>query len=199
MPGFWECVDGNGDKLSVHEQDLKQMEIIPSRFKRHLFLGVAHALGTVIANCPNATEIDPSPLSAETYSRRLREAIEAKVRYKYTHSGIDELAFNTWHDQVAFAIANGKILAGPREAIKTTRAVGKVKSTLEAALEAPEVVVHAAHLDALCSLLHERAFKPAPNFIVYNLDQPTIDTLQSRYDIAIVPFEDDKTKHKLIV
>lgn len=198
--GAFECRDvENNKRYNLFPQNLMPADNIPARFKRTQFEGVAHVLGAALSAYPDAIEVDPSPLSVETYARRIREAKQAKMLYHYKHPLIDDNLFAQRADEIETSMLDGKLMIGPKSAIKKAKPVGRIRLT--ELRDDEEIIIDHKEWDTverLCRLIHDRVFSPMPNFIIFNLSADQVADLEKRYDVAIAPFEDNPQKFQLI-
>lgn len=187
LPGrFYKCETDDGREITVHVDNLTTMPDIPSRYRKHLFDGVAHIIGAALKAWPDAITVNPSPLSIETYARRLREAVVAKEKYGHKNPEVDEHLFSKHGPQLVASISTGELYFGSPEGVKNKATAVGVNTTK------PKVTEHQVNklfLEEVCLLLHKRVFNPAPTFFVEDLDPATAAELENKFDIAFVPYE----------
>jgi len=205
--GFMECHDLlNGKQYTIYRLFLTPMPMIPGRFKKHQFDQVAEHLGRALREYPNAVAVNPHPLSIDTIARKLREAIQAKKIYSWRHPSIKEELWNAHiHELVIATETTGstpRVLIGTNNAVKLNRSqpVGTSTEAKSQSL-APSIKLDATtptELESICMLLHLKRLIPAPIFLVTGLSPLTIESLENRYDVAIVPLESDPSTFQII-
>ena len=200
--GFLECRDRfSGETKTYYRSYLTPMPQIPSRFRETQFQQVADHVAAALANFPLAVRINPGNLSVDTFARKLREAIIAKKNYHWKWPTLDEALWAKHHEELQVSIEpEGTILMGSSASIRGKQVLtGRV---MQAKHEEVSTVYlkdcESAELEQLCLLLHNRRFQPAPVFTVRGLSQDRIESLESRYDIAIVPTEGDETLFQIL-
>lgn len=192
-PGFYHCKDTTTHKtFIVHADNLSPMPNIPSRFKEKHFQELAHVIGAALKAYPGYITVDPKPLAVETYARRFREAVEAKHRYNYHHSAIDEALFKAHGRDLSTSMDENKIHIGSLDSLKSKGKLG-VPQVRTQAFE-----VDASKLDALCLLISSQAFHPLPCFVTTGITAERIAELENRYEVGFVPFDDDPSKHQIV-
>lgn len=193
LDGFLECRDFfTGKTKTYYRLLLTPMPQIPSRFRETQFQQVAEHLAAALNAFPMAVRIDPRPLSVDTFARKLREGIVAKKNYGWKFPVVDELLWAKHADDLVVSIEpTGTILFGSSTSVKTKNAIGG-KSLPQASASSGAIELtncESAELEQLCLLLHNRRFRPTPVFLIRGLSEERRDSLESRYDIAIIPLE----------
>lgn len=198
--GFCECLDmfSNAEVL-VHRSHLKPMPQIPAKYKEHMFARVAPHIVAALRAYPDCIEIDPSPYTLETLGRKLREAIAAKQQYSWKFPGLDDTRFAELSGELIAAETDaGTVLFGTRDAIKNHKIAGP-KTDGEATV--PGILLHDPtfeELESLCMLLHNKKLRPAPVIVVSSLTPQQVDSIEARYEIAVVPFEHNPKLFQLL-
>lgn len=203
--GFFDCNDVFLNKqLTIHRTLLLPMPTIPSKYKQHQFAQVAEHIASALRSWPIAVRINPTPLSVDTLARKLREAIEAKKLYGWRYPTLDEKLWDSWSELLVAGIdqdskTGASILLGSRDAIKSrkVKSVGVTageRQKQEIELVSPTV----EDLEYICLILHSKKLKPVPVVSVRGLTQATVDSLELRYDVAIIPLESDPTLFQII-
>lgn len=194
--GFYECTNlVTGEFLVIYRTLLTPMATIPSRFKEHMFAQVAEHLGTALLRYPSAVRIDPRPLAVDTMARKLREAIVAKQTYGWKHHFVDEALWASHIEKFKISVEpEGTILIGTGDAIKQRQIVtiGVAEESTDAVGVLPMLRLTSAttaDIENICSLLHFRRFSPTPIVEISDLTPEQIESLEQRYDIAIIPLE----------
>lgn len=193
--GFYECDNLiTGESMVLYRANLTPMPTIPSRFREHMFHQVAEHLGAALKHYPKAIRINPQPLAVDTMARRLREAIIAKQTYGWKHPAVDESAWTQLVDLLKVSIEpSGTILLGSQDAIKQQQIAPLGLSQEPSDTPAMPLLrltsATSADLENICSLLHFRRLSPTPIVEVSDLTPEQIESLEQRYDIAIIPLE----------
>lgn len=202
--GFYECTKIYANEpVVVHRTYLTPMAQIPSKHKEHQFHQVAEHLGAALDAFPNAVQIDPSPLAIDTMARKLREAIVAKNKYSWKHPAVNEEKWTANQAALVVSINGSKILIGPLDAVRKQQFVIKAVAAAPVAEQPSTSVIDLVgqsevELEHVCLLLHLRRMRPAPVFQVYNLTEDQIESLERRYDIAIVPLESNPSVFQIM-
>jgi hypothetical protein len=208
--GFFECTDYFTQKpLIVYRLFLQPMPTIPSRFKESQFRQVAEHIGAALREFPDCIKVHPKPYSAETIARKIREAINAKVQYGWKHPSINEDQFLANFENLVTSITEESppaVIVGSRDAVKKYTQVASAIGTSEPTRVPPtlgrfEIVIAAPtqdELEHLCLLLHNKKLEPTPVFSVRGLTPDQIESLEQRYDVAILPTETDPSLFQII-
>lgn len=195
------CHDTAGHVLTIHESNLKPMEpVIPPRFKQKLFNSVAPHIGACLANWPSVITVEPDKIAPDTLARRIRDAITAKIKYRYSHHTINEDAFKIHAHEIetSITLVEGKVAIGSANAIR----LGRV---MDVHLEAKRInytyvdCTNPQHAEAFFLLLHNRVFDPSPAFIATNLTEQQATSIEARYDIGLNPTEENEKNYLVIV
>lgn len=188
LPGFFDCEDVfSRQRFIIHRnQFITDMPQIQSRFSKQAFDRVAHILGYILREFPGPVPIDPGGLSNETLARCIREAIQAKKQYGWTHPSIDEIQFKMYADAVVISSRDGTLKGGSRQTIHHAAAtVGNpLPVTNETIVEADE-----STLRSVCKLLSDGALMPRPNFVVVGSSATLRNILESQYDVVFEPVD----------
>lgn len=205
LNGFYECRDVFLDTpLLFYRSNLIPMPTIPAKYKQHQFAQVAEHLGSALRKFPDAIRVDPHPLAVDTLARKLREAVIAKSQYAWKHPAVDE---NLWHEhsqELVVAIDTrtepATILIGSRDAIRNKSKTAGSETVLTLAQSAAFELVKpsASELESICLFLHHRKLNPKPIVTVRGLTPSDVESIEQRYDIAVVPDENDPTVFQLL-
>lgn len=199
LPGLFYFVTDltNNAPLTVHESFLTPTERLPYRLRESNFLGVAHILGAAVDAFPAIIIVNPNPLMPGTMTRRLREAIRAKLLQGYKHPTIDESKWKTIGQKLQVSPQPDCVFIGSPEAIKAHAVpVGKVNGSFVRPIgssNVPTITLTSLEpetLERLCRLLHDRAFDPTPIVNLPTLSPDLIESLESRYDLGFVPLSE---------
>lgn len=200
----FECRDEETGALYTYfPQNLMPVNTTPSRYSRHMFVGMAPIIGAALNAYPDCIEATPGGLSIETFARRVREARDAKIRYpQYKHSEIDDLKFERFGSLLRTKMIESpsgfKLRIGPKESL------GGVPKAAGIGIFQPlanEICVDASNLEnleRLLRLMNDRVFSPVPVFTVTNLTPAQIEELESRYDIGFIAFEAEPNKFQIL-
>lgn len=194
---MWEVRDANGLTFVVSGSRLQPMSTLPSRFRESQFLRYAPFIGAALREFPNAITIDPAPLSVETFSARLRDAITAKSRFGYKSSLVDEALFTRHSTALVVSMRDSNVVIGDSASVKTQRAMTAVISPTSSAV--PSVVIgNRDGLERVCWLLHARALNNPPSFAIDGLSDDEVADLEQRYDVSITPDPNTNGRHLII-
>lgn len=163
--------------------------VVPHRFSEAQFRRYEPILAQIQAAWPNVSIFDPGAtgiLSQETFTCRLRDAMTSFVRYSYCSGLILRDSFLEIYNEVIVAQKDGKVLVGPRSALKTHKTVQPIHSTSATVGQKNDVFTcinpSAATIHAFCLLLSQRLLtKPV---LVEMLDPQLLLEVQEKYDIV---------------
>ena len=195
---FYECTEvPSGAPAVFHRSALTPMQTIPARFREHLFAQVAPHLGRALTAWPKAISIDPRPLTLETMRRRLLEAVQSKQKYAWKHASINESLWAEHIDDISVILSDsGVLFLGPRLAVKNKEIVGAVATPAKAS---PELTLtQPDEIETVCRLLHRKALDPVPVVFLTNMTPELAESLEARYDIAVVPHETDPALYQIL-
>lgn len=195
-----ECCDLiTNENYITYPQDFQPtINMTPSRFREHHFQSVAHIIGAALSSYPKAVLIDPKPLACDTMARKLREAMVAKQTYGYKHEAVNEILFSQYikelqvsfieHHRTTFIAVGTKL--GIENLSRTNESMGII-STGNSTIEYTFTPSNYEDLERLCHLLHYQCFSPRPVFRIgsLKLTLEQIESLESRYNIGIVPID----------
>ncbi len=136
-------------------------------------------------------------MQIDSFCQPLRDAITAKAKYGYKHPLVDEALFAQHHADLVVRAGEGFVFVGTREATQARKAVNVGILAPNTPVEI-EVLVDPLFLESVCLQLHKLAFSPQPNFVVFNTPPEQITDLESRYDVAFAPHENQPSKHSLV-
>lgn len=155
----------------------------PQRFSEHAFRRYEACIAQVVTQWPTPVVFDPAraQLSLETFTCRLRDAITGAMKYSYTSEDFDVLRLFDIHDELVVAQRDGKVVVGPKEALKSFTPVQPIHAASKGQdvydLKNPTRAV----LEAFCLLLSERLLgKPV---VVHLMDPQLLTEMQGKYDI----------------
>lgn len=195
---FYECTALSGTRHVFHESALMPIKTIPSRHREHLFAQVAPHIGAALNAYPDAIIVEPGRLAIDTLRRRMLEAVQAKKLYGWKHPSINEELWHSHIEEISCVIRNdGTLIVGPRPAIKGNNIVGSQRPFT--APQACELTLNdISEIETVCGLLHRRVLSPVPVVLAKGLNDDQIESLQSRYNIAILPHETDPSLHQIM-
>ena len=162
---------------------------IPSKHREHHFQSVAHIWAEALRNFPNLTKVATTTLSPETLCRKLREGREAKIKYGWQNSLIDEASWKAHAEQISIEPFTDHVLMGGKDLKKAN--AGKA---VVAAISTPELhrpIMHVNDtidgIERICKLMNDKVLSPRPIIYIYNLTSNQVASLEERYDLAINP------------
>jgi hypothetical protein len=194
---FRVCKDTLTDQqLIIYDQNLSIMldtTNIPPRFSKRMFDRFAPFIGDALNHWPQCVEIN-STLSPRTIQRCLEEALTAKRVYNHRSLAIDEAKWLTYSTLIGTAEINGRILIGPRDTIRTQRALVGASTPFTPATPEYEVLCNEANIRVIAQLMTANALKPRPNFFVRGTDAVLRSIIEKQYDVVFAPDEKEQTK-----
>jgi hypothetical protein len=159
---------------------------IPPRYREHVFHSVAHVWKHILDSYPKLVRVDPRPLTLETYAKKLRDSREAKNTYGWTHPLVDEELWQKHSERIKIGqdLERNEVLAGPSESFGDNKhaAIGIVANQ-------PEIMFrwrNFRELEALCLVISQMT--PRQVFVVSDLSDDQIASLESRYEVGIVEY-----------
>ena len=160
---------------------------IPARFNSRAFDRYAPAIALIVERWPGPVTLDPRPLSVETYSHRLRDAVNGAIRYGHTNPLVPLQPFREIGSLIVVSVRDGNVVAGSREATAAkafpTVAVGQPLPSPQGTLAYGDN----AAIVATMQLLSKRVV-PGPFRITGIPDEPAYNELvmlSLDYDVAI--------------
>lgn len=185
--GFFFVRDIETNVLSrVYRHYIDFMPFVPSRFKEAHFQSVANIWGDALLAYPKTITVSSIKYSTETLARKLREAREAKRRYKYESHFINEELWRRFSDEISIEInEKNELIVGSKQEKKQNKEVESIAVTIGKQQIIVNVSAEFSKIEQLCLLLHERAFNPAPVFVLTGLTDEQAVSLESRYDVAL--------------
>jgi hypothetical protein len=188
--GFFHVRDLETSKpYTIYRTSFTMPTQIPSKYRQSSFERVAAHWGAALNQHPTPLDINPAPLSRLSFMRLLREAREAKNIYGWTHPSIDEELWQEHASQITISETSNGVSMGLKHA-KFPPKSALVGEPIAKTLDATDFKWTAfTELEALCLLLDKKAFVPAPAFLVENLTDDLIQSLEARYNVAFVQLE----------
>ena len=171
---------------------------IPSRFRKQHFDSVAEIIGSALTLSPERPAIILTDAGkCGTLMRKLREALQAKERYGYTHSSINEDSWLAYGKELVVAERSDEldlyILVGTRHAISKHNTKEQVKTIRNA-----EFFYDAPNRAALETLLRiVRNFKPMPLISCY-LTEAEVVALEREFEIGLAKHETEPAKYYIV-
>ena len=151
---------------------------------------MAPHLERVIQRWPTVTLFDPRPLALDTFARKFREALVAKVNYGHKLSHTAEQRFQDIYHQIVVRIREDKVVVGPKEETKHAVVRGQPVS------EITEVEVN-LYLEDFCRLLPH--LKPRPcNFVAFGVEPEVRKHLEEHFDVIILPSDSNPLKYHIL-
>ena len=165
---------------------------IPQRFSETAFRRYEGVIRMTLNAYPQPSVFDPSPLSSETFSHRLRDAMTSLLLYKWT-TDIDLDRFAQLRDKLVVRIApEGHILVCGADQTTVGKPVTRLdddrtEQTLRVNEPADEVI------QALVTLLHHRVLRTTTLTALTPQQEQLLTNLAHSHDFAVA----DRTQTQL--
>jgi hypothetical protein len=154
-------------------------------------------IARVLDMYPTACKFDPARvnLSCETFARKFREAIQAKIIYKFGSNLIPQPAFDNHADSISAVMdKEGYVWAGTLQSIKAARMLVETESA-ETVNPMAEYSVDIKGVILYCKLIEYITPKPT-NFFLIHADEPRaeelISQLEATYDVGFLKTQPGK-------
>ncbi|MDE2097269.1 MAG: hypothetical protein KGL39_08510 [Patescibacteria group bacterium] len=176
----------NGQQVQVHASSFTMSQSIPSIFREHVFHTMAPFWESAIASFPQAIVINDERWSAETLMRKLRESRQAKQRYGWVDSLIDETKWKELSPRlhIRLVVSHDQTLVsiGPEEPTEYRAFEAVVTNRNDIFVRCPDTPT----LEKFCRCVEAGIFSPTPRYVIYGLTDDQVTDLEARYDIGFV-------------
>lgn len=152
-------------------------EKLPHRLRESSFRRYEQAIHSIVESWPSVVILDPGPLSNETYSARLRDAIQSLLQYNWPTS-IDVHKLRKLRHEIVVSNRDGTIVAGPRH-----NARPPLQPVVQSAQTLSLTNPTSSSIEEVCRALSER--RSAPVNLKGNV-LPTLQRMEKLYDISFV-------------
>lgn len=196
--GFYYVRDLETNKpYTIFRTSFMPSTSIPPKHRKAAFDRVALAWSQALNAHPQPIVIDPSPLATVSFARLLRDGREAKNKYGWVSSLINDEKWKVLaNDLTVTERTDGYIGIGLQSA--KFPAEGTPVGTPVLADEVAVKWTDPQQLDALCFLLDRKLLFPVPRFVLTDLNDAIITSLESRYEVGFVQHENDKNKWSIV-
>ena len=162
----------------------------PARFSQKAVDRYAAAIATVLKRWPEPVVFNPAPLSVETFSNRLRDAITAVLEHARTHPVISTIHLASINADLVVRTRDNRVVVGSREATKQQSNDPIFTSSVPGATYVGEVDVERhVVVQCLATLLSERVIH-GPFKLTNIHDFKLLAETLSSYDIGLERLDD---------
>ncbi len=155
------------------------METIPARLREPAFRRFENVIGAIVDSWPEPICFDAVPLSVETFSARLRDAMRSYHENNWESTLVAREKFCSIYDGICVRMISGRVTVGPRS--KGPQILHN--PSLSLAESHPSAMSPTKdELEVFARMLSEGLL--VGPLIIYNVDEPLLLELESKYNVS---------------